>query len=281
MEIGNYNRGKIVLLTEKACFLDLGAEEDVFLPPFEVPEGAGKGDEIEVFVYSTSSDEIRATTVKPYAVKGEFAALEVTQVTSFGMFLAWGLNKDLFVPSRNIRAELEPGEMAVVKIISDYTDKGVIGTCHFEDQFEKLPLDAAEVLKVNRQVDLIVYGFSRLGVRVIVDNKYSGLLYQNEIFENLRIGDRHTGYIKKIREDGLIDAALQPQGFQASTNDARMVILDALEASGGFLPLHDKSSAGQVKDTLCMSKKVFKKTIGGLYKEKKISIGDDGLRLLR
>lgn len=281
MEIGNYNRGKIVLLTDKACFLDLGAEEDIFLPPFEVPAGAKKGDEIEVFVYSTSSDEVRATTEKPFAVLGEFAALEVTQVTSFGMFLNWGLNKDLFVPTRNIRAELEPGDTAVVKIVADYTGKGVIGTCHFEDQFEKLPEEAALELKMNRQVDLLIFGFSRLGARVIVDKKYSGLLYRNEIFETLRIGDQHIGYIKKIREDGFIDVALQPQGFHASTEDARRVILDALEGEGGFLPLNDKSSADKIKETLCMSKKVFKKTTGGLYKEKKISIEDDGIRLLR
>ena len=109
MQIGRYNSGKIVLLTPKACFLDLGGEADVFLPPFEVPEGAAKGDEIEVFVYNTSAEEFRATTVKPYAVLGEFAALQVTEVTSFGMFLDWGLQKDLFVPTRNIRTELKPG----------------------------------------------------------------------------------------------------------------------------------------------------------------------------
>ena len=281
MEIGNYNRGKIVLLTEKACFIDLGGEEDVFLPPFEVTDGAEKGDEIEVFVYSTSSDEIRATTVKPYAVKGEFASLEVTDVTTFGMFLDWGLQKDLFVPTRNIRTELKPGDMAVVKIIDDYTEKGVIGTCRFEDQFEPIPDDAAKSLKINKKVELIVFGFSRLGTRVIVEGKYSGMLYQNEIFENLRIGERYTGYIKKVRDDGLIDAALQPQGYIAAVKDAGEIILDALENAGGFLPLHDKSSSDEIKKMLLMSKKVFKKTIGGLYKEKKITIEDNGIRLLR
>ena len=281
MEIGKFNRGKIVLLTQKACFIDLGAEEDVFLPPYEVPEGLKKGDEVEVFVYNTSAEEIRATTAKPYAVIGEFASLEVTDVTGFGMFLNWGLQKDLFVPTRNIRAELKPGDTAVVKIIHDYSGKGVIGTCRFDDLFEKLPDNAEELMKPNKQVELIVYGFSRLGVRVIVDNKYSGLLYRNEIFEELRIGDRHTGYIKKIREDGLIDAALQPQGFKAATNDARLIILDELEGAGGFLPLHDKSSTEEIKARLLMSKKVFKKTIGGLYREKKITIEEEGIRLLR
>ncbi len=280
MQIGRYNSGKIVLLTPKACFLDLGGEADVFLPPFEVPEGAAKGDEIEVFVYNTSAEEFRATTVKPYAVLGEFAALQVTEVTSFGMFLDWGLQKDLFVPTRNIRTELKPGETAVVKIVTDYAGKGVIGTSRFDDLFEPLPENADTLYKVNAQVNLIVYGFSKLGARVIVDQKYSGLLYRGEIFENLRIGEQYTGYIKKLREDGLIDAALQPQGYRAATKDATDIILVALENAGGFLPLHDKSSSEEIKRVLLMSKKVFKKTIGGLYREKKIAIEENGIRLL-
>lgn len=281
MEIGKYNRGKIVLLTDKACFIDLGAEEDVFLPPFELPEGKKKGDEIEVFVYNTSADQFRATTVRPDAVLGEFASLEVNEVTSFGMFLDWGLQKDLFVPARNIKVELKPGDLAVVKVVHDYSGSGVIGTCLFEDLFEDLPDDFEEAYPQNRQVELIVYGFSKIGVRVIVDKKYSGLLYKNEIYENLRIGEQHAGYIKKVREDGLIDAALQPQGYRAAVKDARDIIMDALINAGGFLPLHDKSSADEIKDKLLMSKKVFKKTIGSLYKEKKIKIEEGGIRLLR
>ena len=281
MEIGKFNRGKIVLHTDKACFIDLGEGDDVFLPPFELPDGKKKGDEIDVFVYNTSADQFRATTKKPYAELGQFASLEVTEVTAFGMFLDWGLQKDLFVPKRNIKVELKTGDMAVVKIVHDYSGDGVIGTALFEDLFDPLPEDAEEVYSQNHQVDLIVYGFSKIGTRVIVDGKYSGLLYANEIFENLRIGEHHTGYIKKVREDGLIDAALQPQGFFAATRDAREIILDALESAGGFLALHDKSSADEINDKLLMSKKVFKKTIGGLYREKKIIIEAGGIRLLR
>lgn len=281
MEIGNYNHGKIVLLTEKACFIDVGGEEDVFLPPFEAPDGAKKGDEIDVFIYSTSAAEVRATTVKPYAVKGEFASLEVTDVTASGMFVDWGVQKDLFVPESNIRVELKPGDMAIIKVVSDYANRGVVGTCQFEDEFIDLPTEGEGMLKLNQQVELIVYGFSRLGVRVIVDSKYAGMLYSNEIFENLRIGDKHVGYIKKLREDGLVDAALQPQGFRAATGDARLVILEALKDADGYLPLYDKSSSESIKASLCMSKKVFKKTIGGLYKEKKITIEEGGIRLLR
>jgi predicted RNA-binding protein (virulence factor B family) len=207
---------------------------------------------------------------------GDFAALEVRVSNEFGLFLDWGLPKDLFVPSRNLRSNLEPGDIAVVRIVTDYEGTGVIGTCKFDGEFET----DTSALVFNQKVELLVYGFSRLGARVIVDNKFSGMLYKNEIFEKLRIGDIHTGFIKKIREDGLIDAALQPQGFLAASKDAKKVILDELESSGGYLPLHDKSSAEEIKNKLCMSKKIFKKTIGGLYKEKKITIEPGGIRLI-
>ena len=277
MKIGDYNEARIVTLTDTACFLDVGGDEDVYMPASEVPEGSGRGDRIEVFLYHRSKDEVKATTVKPYAKMGDFAALEITDVTSFGMFLDWGLPKDLFVPERNVRAELKPGDIAVVKLVPDYEGTGVMGTCRFDELFD----DDFSDLHPNKKVELLVYGVSKLGARVIIDNRYNGLLYRNEIFEKLRIGDTHTGYIKKIREDGLIDAALQPQGYFAASREARTIILDALRDSDGFLPLHDKSSAEDINSRLCMSKKVFKKTIGGLYKEKLIMIGPDGIRLLR
>jgi len=277
MNIGDYNQLEIVTLTDTACFLDAGDGPDIYLPADEVPAGAKKGDKIEVFLYSASKDEVRATTVRPYAVMGDFAALEVTDSTSFGIFLDWGLPKDLFVPARNLRTELEPGDIAVVKIVHDYEGKGVMGTCRFEELFD----DDFSALHPNKKVSLLIYGISGLGARVVIDNRYQGLLYRNEIFEKLRIGDSHTGYIKKIREDGLIDAALQPQGYFAASKEARTVILEALEDGDGFLPLHDKCSAEEINRQLCMSKKVFKKAVGGLYKEKKITIEADGIRLLR
>ena len=276
MKIGDYNEAEIVTLTDKACFLDAGGDTDVYMPAYEVPEGAKKGDKIKVFLYNKSSTEVKATTEEPYAKMGDFAALEVTDVTKFGMFLDWGLPKDLFVPERNWRTELKPGDLAVVKIVQDYEGTGVIGTCKFDDLFET---DFSD-LHTNKKVDLIVYGLSGLGAKVIIDNRYSGLLYKNEIFERLRIGDSRSGYIKKLRDDGLIDAALQPQGYFAASREARSVILDALKDSGGYLPLHDKSSADDINRLLCMSKKNFKKAIGGLYKEKRIMIEGDGIRLL-
>ena len=276
MNIGEYNKVKIVTLTDSACFLDAGGSADIYMPVIEVPEGSRRGDTIEVFLYSATKEEVRATTIRPYAVMGDFAALEVTDSTSFGLFLDWGLPKDLFVPTRNLRTELQVGELAIVKIVPDLEGLGVMGTCKFDELFE----EDYSSLKWNQKVELLVFGLSGLGARVIIDNKYSGLLYRNEVFEKLRIGDIHTGYIKKIREDGLIDAALQPQGFVAATKEARTLILEALEDSDGFLPLHDKSSADEINSTQKKKKKAFKKTIGGLYKEKKITIEPEGIRLL-
>lgn len=277
MKIGDYNTVGIVTLTETACFLNAGGDTDIYMPADEVPEGRVKGDRIQVFLYRKSKDEICATTVRPYAKMGDFAALEVTDCTSFGLFCDWGLPKDLFVPTRNLRTELQAGDIAVVKIVPDYEGLGVMGTCKFDELFD----DDFSTLHPNKQVELLVYGIGELGTRVIIDNRFKGFLYRNEIFEKLRIGDSHTGYIKKIRDDGLIDAALQPQGFFAASREAGAVILEALEDADGFLPLHDKSSADDINHRLCMSKKVFKKTIGGLYKEKKITIETGGIRLLR
>ncbi len=277
MNTGTWNKLEIVKISPKACFLSEGKGKDIYLPPDEVPPSAVKGSFIDVFVYNSAKDELRATTKKPYAVLGEFAALEVVGKTDFGAFLDWGIGKDLFVPRRSMRKDLETGDMAVVRIVHDFEGTGVIGTCILDEYFET---DTSS-LKPNQQVEMIVFGFSKLGARVIIDNKYSGVLYRNEIFEKLYIGDSRTGFIKKIREDGLVDAALQPQGFKAASDDARTIILESLKTAGGFLPLHDKSSADDIKQALCISKKIFKKTIGGLYKERLIEISDKGITLIK
>ena len=277
MEIGKTNRLRIEHLSPKACFLYSGGDKDFFLPPGEVPKGVAEGDEIDVFLYSGGGGEVLATTRTPYAVMDDFTALEVTGKTAFGVFCDWGLQKDLFIPQRNLRTELEPGDIAVLKIVPDYEGTGVIGTCKLDGLFD----EDTSGLRMNQQVELLVFGFTKLGARVVIDNRFQGMLYRDEIFEKLRIGDSRTGFIKKIRDDGLVDAALQPQGYRAATGNARTVIMEALHDAGGFLPLHDKSSAEDIKNTLCMSKKNFKKAVGGLYRDRKISIEDGGIRLLR
>lgn len=253
-----------------------GGDRLIPLHASEAPAGLKPGMEVEVFLFLDGKEGFKATTKKPLACLGEFAALKVVSAADFGLFLDWGIKKDLFVPAKLLRREFAPGETVMVHLVPDYDGRGVIGTGKFEDFFE----EDTSALKENQKVDCLVFGFSEMGIRVILNQKYKGLLYRNEVFEELKVGDRRQGYIKKIRPDGLIDATLSRQGFLEAAEDAGTAILQALSEAGGFLPLHDKSSPDAIKNQLKMSKKIFKKTIGVLYREKKILLEERGIRLL-
>jgi uncharacterized protein len=250
-------------------------DQSFYLPKYEVPKGTRTGDSLTVFIYNDAKDSLKATTKKPKAVVGDFAALEVKSALDFGAFLDWGIPKDLFVPRKYQTHPLKAGEIAVVYLHLDYEKTGIMGNGKLDDFFSR----EVEVLEENQEVDLLVYGLSRLGASVVVANKYQGMIYRNEIFEDIHLGDKKTGFVKKIREDGKIDVALQRQGFLAASADARDVILQALRDARGFLPLHDKSSPSAIKNRLGMSKKLFKKTIGVLYKEGRITLEETGIRL--
>jgi uncharacterized protein len=277
LKIGDYNTLRIIKFTkEGGAYLD-GGGRDIYLPKGDLPKKVRAGDTLRVFIYNDAKDSLKATTMEPAAKVGEFAALPVKSVTDFGAFLSWGLPKDLFVPIKYCSDPILPGETTVVYLMLDYEKTGVIGTCKLNTHFKK---DISD-LKEGQQVSLMIFDFSPLGVSVIIDNTYRGLLYADEIFEDLNVGDVKTGYIKKLREDGLIDAVLQPQNFPDANEQARETIMGALKKEGGFLPLHDKSGPDEIKKRLAMSKKLFKKAIGGLYKDKIISLEEKGIRLKR
>ena len=271
---GKYYTLKVKRYTGRFYLLE-GGNSLIPLHAAEPEEKLTPGSEIRVFLFLDGREGLKATLKTPSAVLGGFAAMKVISKTNFGAFLDWGIKKDLFLPSKLMRKELETGDIAVVNLIPDYDGIGVIGTTKFDDFFE----EDLTGLKENQQVECLVYGFNDMGIRVILDNSFKGLLYRNEVFEDLKVGDKRTGYIKKIRPDGLIDAALTRQGFHESTEDAREIVLKALKDSGGFLSLHDKSSPEEIKSALKMSKKIFKKTIGGLYRDKKVVIEEKGIRL--
>ncbi len=276
LKIGNYNSLKVNRMARGGCFLDGGSQE-IYLPKAETPKRAAPGVELKVFVYNDAKNSLGATTGHPWAVVGDFAALEVVNTTNFGAFLDWGIEKDLFLPKKNWKGTLHPGDTAVVYVMLDYEQTGVIGTCHIEHHFDH----DTSGLDFNQEVSLLVWNITKLGVQVIIDNRYDGLLYHGEIFEPIKIGDRKTGYIKKVREDGLVDVILQPQGFKPASEQASVTIVSALKKAGGFLPLHDKSDPQEIYKRLQMSKKLFKKTIGALYKDQKIILRDDGIELKR
>lgn len=278
LKIGDYNKLEVSRAAHGGCYLKTGdpVQPEVYLPKKDTPGRMHPGDILRVFVYNTSKHQLGATSMMPLAKVGEFASLEVKEVTSFGAFLDWGIEKDLFVPRKHWKDPLHKGEKAVVFLTLDYEKRGVLGTCELEPHFS----EPGEELEPNQEVDLLVFSASRLGFDVVIEKKYRGLVYRSETFEPVQVGDHKRGFIKKIREDGQIDVMLQPHGYKKSVELASDTILKALKRNGGFLPLTDKSKPEEIYDQLQMSKKVFKKTIGGLYKSGDILIRGDGIELI-
>lgn len=271
--IGDFNTLKVKQLYKGGVYFEAGGKE-IFLPKRETPLGIKTGDELTVFVYNKTKDQLGATLKKPFAVVNEFAALKVNAIESFGAFLDWGIEKDLFLPNRRQTKPLREGEYVIVRLVPDYEGQGIIGDMDLEIYFEK---DTSE-LKEDMMVDLIVYALTPLGFSVIVNGKYSGLVYRSEGYREPKQGDILTGYIAKIRDDGKLDISLKRKGYTAVL-DSRDVLLDAIKEAGGFLPLHDKSDPELIKERLGISKKLFKKTAGGLYRDGLVTIETNGLRL--
>jgi uncharacterized protein len=242
---------------------------------WELPPKSKPGKELEVIVYNDSRDSLKASCLKPLARLGEFAALKVKTVNEWGAFLEWGLPKDLFLPLREQKETPKPGAKVVIRVALDHDKKGLIASEKLTSFFDYSPAG----LSPGDQVQLLVFEELKIGFGVVVEGRYRGILYKNELFEELSRGEKRQGLVKKIRDDGRIDCTLQPVGFKASAEKAKNALLEALRTSGGFLPLHDKSSPEEIADALHMSKKNFKRAAGVLYKEQKVLIEKQGIRL--
>lgn len=270
--IGNYNRLKIARINASGAFLSSSAGE-ILLPGRLVPKGAEPGAMLDVFIYVDSEDRLTATTKRPRAVVGDIAVLKVKDNVTVGTFLDWGLEKDLLLPFGEQTAPLRRGEQVLVRVYLHTS--GRIAASTKLDKFLK-PADGT--LFEGDEVDLQVYAFSDLGAKVIINNSFAGLLFRNELVITPSCGERLRGYVKKIREDGKIDVTLRKGGAQEAAAD-REIILEALKAQGGFLPLNDRSTPEAIAELLRLSKKSFKKAIGGLYKDGLIDMTADGIRL--
>ena len=269
--VGEDNVLKVVRESSFGLFLSDGEDNDVLLPNKYVPEGTGVGDEVKVFVYHDSENRIVATTLTPKVKLHEFACLEVKEVTKFGAFLDWGLEKDLLVPLKEQVRKMKVGESHVVCLFIDKKTGRLAASSNLNRFFAK-----SITVKDGEKVDLLVVRKSDLGIQAVINNRHLGLLYHNEVFQPVQVGDELAGYIKRIRDDGKIDVSLQRQGY-GQVKDSQQVILDKLQENKGFLNLTDKSDPKLIEEQLKMSKKVFKKTIGALYKQKLIKITDDGI----
>lgn len=275
IEIGLINRLRALRLTSVGMFLGDRDGEEVLLPNKYVPDTLREGDDIRVFVYTDSEDRLVATTLVPKIQRDEFAYLEVVAVTDYGAFLDWGLEKDLLVPHREQSRPLEVGRSYVVFLYLDDTTDRLVASSKINRFLDD---DDRADFAVGDEVELLAYERTDLGINAIINDRFRGLLYANELFRPVRIGERLTGYIKHIRDDYRIDLSLQKPGYEGVEPNARR-ILTLLQTNGGFLPLTDNSDPQQIYRTLEMSKKTFKKAIGALYRDRKITLAPDGIRL--
>lgn len=272
--IGQYHHLKIARITPSGAFL-ASEEGDILLPGKFIPEGAKIGTELEVFVYLDSEDRPVATVQKPFAVVGEFALLKVKDTNAkVGSFLDWGLDKDLLLPFSEQLAPVKKGEQVLVRVYQD--SSGRIAATARLDRFLK-PADSS--LSEGDAVDLFIYAYTDLGAKVVVNGRYVGMLFSSELYGKPKAGEQLRGYVKKIRDGGKIDITLRRGGAQEARSDRDLVLAALNSAADGFLPLNDKSSPESISELLKLSKKSFKKAVGGLYREGLISMADDGIRL--
>lgn len=273
--LGKYNTLKIARETKVGLYLTDG-EADILLPNKYVPEEFEIGQELIVFVYLDQEERPVATTLEPYIYLNDFALLRVNYTNQYGAFMDWGLEKDLFVPFKEQARPMEKGKRYLVFMYLDEKSNRLVGSSKLNQFLSNDNLTVEE----GEEVDIIVSHITDLGINVIINEQHKGLMYKNEVYEDLRTGDRLKGYIKTIRPDNKIDVSLNKPGVEGIEPNAER-ILDELRANRGFLRLNDDSHPEDIKTVLRMSKKTFKKAIGSLYKQKLIDIKEDGIYLLK
>lgn len=272
--LGEYHKLRIDRDTEPGLFLADEDGNEVLLPNKYKPEAFEIGDEIEVFIYLDHEERPVATTLKPFIKLDEFALLKCVETTEIGAFLDWGLEKHLFVPFKEQVTKMRKGDWYLVFCyLDDLTDRLVASS-----KVNNFLINTELTVEPFEEVDLIVSNPTDLGWNVIINQLHLGLIYKDDIFQELHTGDKLKGFIKKIRPDGKIDVSLQRAGYRSIEPNAQE-ILTALEVKGGFLRLSDNSSPEEIKKVLHMSKKSFKRALGTLYKQRIVDIKDDGIYL--
>lgn len=271
-------RATLMILREQpfGLFLDAGEElGEVLLPRREMPVKWHVGGEVDVFLYHDSEDRPVATMKHPKVMPGEFAYLECLQITGVGAFLDWGLPKDLLLPFREQKERLEVGKSYVVHVHVDGASGRIIATRRLNKYLNLTPAKYQE----GQEVAVMLYGKTELGYKAIIEGKHSGVLFANEVFRRLRAGEKTKAYVTQVRPDGKIDLSLYPPG-RAKVKDLETRIEEELQQRGGFWSLNDSSPAEEIHKALGVSKKAFKQATGALFKKRKITISDEGIRLV-
>ena len=275
IQLGKTNTLTILRQTPPGMFLGDDENEVVLLPNKYIEKDFEVGQQIDVFVYRDSEDRLIATRLKPFAEVGQFAYLNVSEATKVGAFLDWGLEKDLFVPFKEQKHKMFEGYSYVVYIyIDDVTERIVASS-----KINKFISNEVLTIKQGEEVDLLVYNETDLGFTCVINGAHKGLIYHNDVFTDLAVGDQVKGYIKLIRENNLIDLSLQNLGFKHVLSSTEK-IMEYLNTHDGYLELTDKSSPDLIERRFDMSKSTFKKSIGILYRQRKVTLHDDGVRLV-
>jgi uncharacterized protein len=273
--LGKVNPLKVVKVVDFGVYLDGGSDGEILLPKRYVPEVCEIGDTIPVFIYNDSEDRLIATTETPLVMVGEFAALEVVEVNEVGAFLDWGLMKNLMVPFREQKLKMEEGRRYPVFVFVDFDSKRITASA----KIEKFVDESKPELEVGQEVDLLIYKKTDMGWKAVINQQYTGVLYDNEIFQEIHTGESLKGFIKQIRPDDKIDLILNKPGFE-KIDDFALKLHALLKEADGFLPFTDKTPADDIYEEFGISKKTFKKAVGDLYKKRQILLEPDGIRLV-
>lgn len=275
IEIGKINTLEVVRETDNGLYLDGEELGEILMPKKFVSDEVKSAGWADVFVYTDSEDRLVATTEKPYAKVGEFALMRVVAVSRFGAFLDWGLPKDLLVPFREQKADMLEGRSYIVHVFLDLQTKRIAASAKLDKFLDNTPAE----YKMGDEVQLLIADETELGYKAIVNDEHWGMLYKNQIFKPLVIGEKITGYINKVREDEKIDLLLEKPGYE-KVDAISEKILQVLTENRGFLAVSDKTSPEMIQAMFGISKKNFKKAIGGLYKKRIINFDSDGIRLM-
>jgi len=276
IELGKFNVLEVVKEVDFGVYLDGEEEGEILLPTRYVPDDCNIGDFLNVFLYLDNEERLIATTLTPFVQVGQFACLEVAWVNEYGAFLNWGLMKDLFVPFREQKMKMQVGNQYIIYAYIDEESYRIVATAKVDKYLSKdmPPYEA------NDEVDILIWQKTDLGFKAIVDNKFSGLLYDSEIFSDLRTGATLKAYVKQVREDGKLDLILQKPGFE-KIDDFAVELLEYIKNANGSISLNDKSPAEAIYNAFSVSKKTFKKAVGDLYRKRLIILSEDGIELAK
>lgn len=275
ISIGNYNILTVTKFVEFGLYLDGGEYDEILLPKRYMPNDISIGDKLDVFIYTDSEDRFIATTETPKTEVGKFSYLKAVSVNNVGAFLDWGLPKDLFLPFREQKVDIVEGKHYAVYTYLDNNSMRIACSARVEKFLSKEECPYVR----NEQVNLFLYSKTDLGYKAIINETHFGMIFQEEIFQNIELGQTVSGYIKLIREDGKIDLSLEKLGFTKISGHAE-IVLNTLIDNDGFIAVTDKSSPKLIKDYFGLSKNNYKKAIGNLYKAKKVILERNGIRIV-